>query len=224
MSVILACIAVFIIYTSDYYRADERAWEATQKEYVLAKGDGDYLVSRSENAKAGLIFYPGAKVETEAYLPLLCQIAAYDIDCFLVDMPFHLAFFGADAAESIIQNNKHIKEWYVAGHSLGGVMASQFASKNQDVVSGLILLASYPYKEFPLEKTLKVYGELDTSVAKKITYTENVYVIEGGNHAQFGNYGKQRGDAEAEISAEDQQAFTVAKINYFVDIVIRKGA
>ena len=30
------------------------------------------------------------------------------------------------------------------------------------------------------------------------------YVMEGGNHAQFGSYGKQLGDGAAEISAEDQ--------------------
>ena len=31
-------------------------------------------------------------------------------------------------------------------------------------------------------------------------------VIQGGNHAQFGNYGVQPGDGTATISAADQQA------------------
>ena len=35
------------------------------------------------------------------------------------------------------------------------------------------------------------------------------HVIEGGNHAQFGNYGEQKGDGKALISAEEQQAETV---------------
>ncbi|MBO4358664.1 MAG: alpha/beta hydrolase, partial [Erysipelotrichaceae bacterium] len=35
------------------------------------------------------------------------------------------------------------------------------------------------------------------------------YVIEGGNHAQFGNYGMQKGDGTASISAEYQQEQTV---------------
>ena len=34
------------------------------------------------------------------------------------------------------------------------------------------------------------------------------YVIEGGNHAQFGNYGKQKGDGEADISGVEQQRRT----------------
>ena len=40
----------------------------------------------------------------------------------------------------------------------------------------------------------------------KIDYTENVIEIEGGNHAQFGNYGPQEGDLPATISVEEQQA------------------
>ena len=33
-------------------------------------------------------------------------------------------------------------------------------------------------------------------------------MIEGGNHAQFGNYGPQSGDGEAAISAAEQQSQT----------------
>jgi hypothetical protein len=34
------------------------------------------------------------------------------------------------------------------------------------------------------------------------------YVIEGGNHAQFGNYGEQKGDGIASISHSEQQNLT----------------
>ena len=33
--------------------------------------------------------------------------------------------------------------------------------------------------------------------------------MEGGNHSQFGNYGEQKGDGKATISAEEQQRQTV---------------
>ena len=36
--------------------------------------------------------------------------------------------------------------------------------------------------------------------------------IPGGNHAQFGNYGVQDGDGEAEISAQVQQEVTAGMI------------
>ena len=37
-------------------------------------------------------------------------------------------------------------------------------------------------------------------------------VIQGGNHAQFGNYGEQFGDGTATISASEQQSQTVRAI------------
>ena len=54
------------------------------------------------------------------------------------------------------------------------------------------------------------------SVEDKIDYKENVVEIEGGNHAQFGNYGPQEGDLPATISAEEQQAQTVEAISDFI--------
>jgi len=40
-------------------------------------------------------------------------------------------------------------------------------------------------------------------------------VIAGGNHAQFGDYGPQKGDGAAEISGEAQQTATVDAVCTF---------
>lgn len=79
-------------------------------------------------------------------------------------------------------------------------MASQFAAGHRDQVDGLILLGAYLYGEYPSADTLTVYGSLNQSVEDKIDYTEHVVEIDGGNHAQFGSYGLQRGDPPAEIT------------------------
>lgn len=99
---------------------------------------------------------------------------------------------------------------------IGGAMASQFASEHPDKIDGLILLGAYIYGDYPDEKTLTVYGSLNQSVEDHIDYTENIVEIEGGNHAQFGNYGSQKGDLPATISAEEQQEQTVAAIDDFL--------
>ena len=44
----------------------------------------------------------------------------------------------------------------------------------------------------------------------------NEKIIEGGNHAQFGDYGEQKGDGKANITAEKQQALTAEAISSFV--------
>lgn len=93
---------------------------------------------------------------------------------------------------------------------------SQFASGHQDEIDGLILLGAYIYGDYPDEKTLTVYGSLNQSVEDHIDYTENIVEIEGGNHAQFGNYGPQKGDLPATISAAEQQAQTVDAISDFM--------
>ena len=72
------------------------------------------------------------------------------------------------------------------------------------------------YGDYPPEDTLTIYGSLNQSVEDKIDYTENIVEIEGGNHAQFGSYGLQRGDPPAEITPQEQQARTVEAISDFL--------
>lgn len=127
-----------------------------------------------------------------------------------------MAIFDSDAAENIMPLFPDIRHWYMAGHSMGGAMASQYASKHEAEVEGLILLGAYIYGDYPLENTLTIYGTLDGLAAEDIDYTTNTVPIEGGNHAQFGNYGPQKGDFTATISAQDQQKQTVVAIEDFL--------
>ena len=218
--IVLLVLAVltgaFFWYVSDYYPVDEIALEVlAQDSSITVQGDLTIL-SPSYPADTAVIFYPGAKVEAEAYLPLLEQIRQTGVTCILVHMPFRMAIFDANAAEEVMEQFPDIRHWYIAGHSMGGAMASRFAASHPDEVDGLILLGAYIYGDYPPEKTLTVYGSLNQSVEDHIDYTENVVEIEGGNHAQFGNYGPQKGDLPATISAEEQQARTVAAIEEFL--------
>ena len=207
----------FLIYASDYYRADDIANAAMQNKDLIQVEDNHIILSPKTPRDTAIIFYPGAKVEYFAYLPILEKIKeSSDITCILVKMPFNMAIFDANAAEDIIVQYPDIKNWYIAGHSMGGAMASDYASKHQDKVKGLILLGAYIYGDYPVENALTIYGSFNTSVAEKIHYTENIVVIEGGNHAQFGNYGKQKGDLDATISREEQQDIAVEAIKEFL--------
>lgn len=51
---------------------------------------------------------------------------------------------------------------------------------------------------------------------KKFSGKEKIVEIQGGNHAMFGNYGKQKGDPDGTISAEEQQKRTVEEIEIFI--------
>lgn len=217
--ILLAAIIIsggFFWYVSDYYRADEKALEVLKQDVDIIEQDNLTILSPPEPSDTAIIFYPGAKVEAEAYLPLLDQIRQTGITCILVHMPFHMAIFDPDAAENIIPLFPDIRHWYMAGHSMGGAMASQYASNPEAEVEGLILLGAYIYGDYPLENTLTIYGTLDGLAAEDIDYTTNTVPIEGGNHAQFGDYGPQKGDLPATISAQEQQSQTVKAIDEFI--------
>lgn len=217
LSLILVCTGAFFIYVSDYYRSDGVAAAAMKGEPSLRVQGNLTILEPSAPSETALIFYPGAKVENTAYLPILEKIKqSCGITCILVKMPFNMAVFDANAADKVIGQFPKIKNWYIGGHSMGGAMASDYASKHQDKVKGLILMGAYLYGDYPAENALTVYGTLNTSVAEKINYTANVVAIKGGNHAQFGNYGKQKGDPDAVISSEEQQNSTVLAIKEFL--------
>lgn len=217
----IACLMVFAVagaglYLSDYYRADEIAVAAMTGSKMETQGNLTILTPTAPS-DTGLIFYPGGKVEHTAYLPLLEQLRQQGITCVLVEMPFHLAVFAPDAAEQVFDRLPDITNWYIGGHSLGGAMAGSYASEHPDQVQGLVLLGAYLYGDYPVQCALTLYGSEDKVMNReKLTYTENVVEIPGGNHAQFGNYGVQKGDGTATITAAEQQAQAVSSIAAFM--------
>lgn len=214
--ILVLLAGAFFWYVSDYYRAEDTALAVMAQDSGITVQDNLTILSPSHPTDTAIIFYPGAKVEAEAYLPLLDQIRQLGVTCILVHMPFHMAIFDANAAENVIAQFSEYQHWYIAGHSMGGAMASKFASDHPDQVDGLILMGAYIYGNYPDEKTLTIYGSLNQSVEDHIDYTENIVEIAGGNHAQFGNYGPQKGDLPATITAEEQQKQTVEAIEAFL--------
>ncbi len=209
--IVLAIFAYGIYYVNDYYHADDDVTD-----YLNGSGNIDViktsnglLIDGPGNGTA-IIFYPGAKVEYTSYLPLLTQIANKDIDCFLVEMPFNLAILGKNSADDIMDEYDYTK-YYMAGHSLGGSMASKYINETNKS-DGLILLESYPTDSID-KPILSIYGSEDKVLnmekyneSKSLMDNLTEIVIKGANHAQVGNYGVQQGDGNATISCEKQQS------------------
>ena len=215
LAILLLAGGLFAIYVSDYYEADESVQTLLLREDI--EEDDDYVIlSNGSSSDEAPIFYPGRKVEYTAYLPILEQVhERTDLTIILVRMPFNLAVFDSNKADTIMAEFPSIKTWHIAGHSLGGAMASRYAADNPEIIGSLILLGAYNYGGYSPDDTLTIYGSLEESVADQIDYSQNVIVIEGGNHAQFGDYGEQDGDPVAEISREQQQSQAVDAIAEF---------
>jgi hypothetical protein len=175
----------------------------------------------SAPANTGFIFYPGGKVDYRSYAPLLYQIAAEGYLVVLVKMPLNLAVFGVERAKDVIAAYPDIQNWVIGGHSLGGSMAASFAYSNPDLVKGLVLWASYPATNNSLAdqniKVVSISGSQDgLATVDKIDASHTLLPpstswvkIDGGNHAQFGDYGPQPGDNTANIAASSQWQQTI---------------
>lgn len=229
---VLALVIGGIIYVRDAYPASEAAMallESPAEEIHLIVDEEDRMIFEPKDAVAGMIFYPGGKVEPESYVPLLTELAKEGILTVLVPMPANLAVLDVDAAEGVVEHFDAVEDWYMAGHSLGGSMAASYLAEqtDNDYFEGLVLLAAYSTEDFSSGEleVLSIYGDQD-KVLNKEKY-EKYYVnlpvdgtvekvIKGGNHAQFGDYGEQDGDGKAKISREEQIKQTVEAIKAFV--------
>ncbi|MCA0972340.1 alpha/beta hydrolase [Halobacillus litoralis] len=212
--VVLLLVAVigFYIWTQQTYQPSE---QLNQWVSDIEKSEGWVVFEPDEEPESGVILYPGAKVEPEAYGYLAEQLAEAGYLTGVPDVRLNLALTDSSKAEELIERYPHVDNWYVGGHSLGGVAAASFASK--DEAAGVIFLASYPTEGTSFADTdvpiLSIYGEKDgLTTPEKIEETEpylsdqtTLHQIDGGNHAQFGVYGEQKGDRAADISVKEQQ-------------------
>ena len=213
---LFAFAASFIwIFHSNGYKADAAAIDeycagmtsaVTEIDKGVAYGNG--------NEEYGFIFYPGGNVEYTAYAPLLRSLAENGVFCVTIKMPFDLAVFGENAADGISESYPEIERWYIGGHSLGGVIAAEYAAKHPQGFEGLIMLASYTTADLSGSglAVLSIYGSED-GVLNRRKYSESLdnlpsgyveRVIDGGCHAYFGMYGAQTGDGQPGITAAEQ--------------------
>ena len=228
VTLVAVTVAAFAVYVNDYYEAKLDAVQVMASTDKLSVSTvEDTIIYMPKNPKAGLIFYPGGKVEYISYIPLMEACASKGVACVLVEMPFNLAVFDVNAADGICEMYPEIGDWYIGGHSLGGSMAASYLSENEGAFEGLVLLGSYSTADLSESgvDVLSVYGSED-KVLNRDKYNENLsnlpedfteVVLDGGCHAYFGMYGEQEGDGIPAISNAEQIEKTADAIAELVD-------
>ena len=218
----------FVIWAETPLGPAPEALAALQSDSQVTVDQSDGFITftpTDQSPTTGFIFYPGGRVDARSYAAPLREIAARGFLVVLAPVRLNLAFFDINAAAPVFDAHPEIQHWAVGGHSLGGVAAALFA-KEYAQIEGLVFWASYPADESLKDSTIRVlsiYGTNDMAGAgafaeKDVLMPTSVeyVVIEGGNHAQFGDYGFQPGDNEATISRADQQAQTVDAVVQFL--------
>lgn len=228
LGIVAICISLLLIISLKSYKALDEANKYLETiESVSVVEYKDYYIFEGNDAKKGIIFYPGGLVNPEAYAPLMHELAELGYCCVLLDVAFNLAVLDINRADGIIEEHEHIEKWYLAGHSLGGTIAGIYLDKNEEMYEGLILLGSYITNDFSNTniKVLSIYGENDKVLNMK-NYQQNLsnlpkdyveVVIDGGCHSYFGMYGLQKGDGNPSITNDLQIKITVENISLFLE-------
>lgn len=214
--ILVLLFTVCLVYVQDYYRADAVAVAALESDANITVdelSDGS-IAFVPDDPKAGIIFYPGGKVEESAYAPLMQACAEKGFLCVLIKMPLRLAVLEPNAADGIQEQYGDLSQWYMAGHSLGGSMAASYIAEHKEEYAGLILLASYSTADLTDTdlRVLSIYGSEDgvlnrekyQSNYEKLPANTTEQVIEGGCHAGFAEYGEQEGDGAPTITYAQQ--------------------
>lgn len=203
-----------VIYMLDVYPAVE-AQEYSSGSFSVTPFDyGDGITAyEPAHIKGGIIFYPEAKVEHEAYNDLMISIASRGYICILVGMPLNQPALGRNAAMALEMRYPQVESWYMCGHGSGAKAAAAYAVKNTEIFDGVILLGGYSSHDLKGTglKAISVYGSEDKVISGAYARNRNKLpadlaelVIEGGCHSYFGSYDMHHGDGEPSVSRTEQ--------------------
>ena len=191
--------------------ASLEAW--TDERVSIESFDDSIVMTPVDDAsERGLVFIPGAKVDPLAYAATLVGVVEEGATVVITKPTLNLAFFDFRPLSDFTDLAPEVDDWFVGGHSLGGVRACQLAEGSD----GLVLFGSYcanDLSESGLAALSISASEDGLSTPEKIDESAHLLpadtifvVIEGGNHAGFGAYGPQPGDGQATIPDADIRA------------------
>lgn len=230
---VVTAVGVFIaLFLTTGYEADEYSVALLENPSSATKVTLHPRVIEIHDAtvaiRAEFVFYPGAKVDPVAYIPLASEIAAQGIRVWITVMPSDLAPLGARRFAKILPLLDRSIPVLLGGHDLGGGVAARFLSREPEAASGLVMVSAYPGRSTDLSHAnlpvLAINGtndqilDADRFALSRTLYPRGarLYEISGANHAGYGNYGQQRGDGVASITPARQQALVARLLGNFV--------
>jgi len=235
--ILIVCISCSYLPSDPEYLELDNYRETT--EYII-------LSAENPQTESAFLFLPGGFVDAHAYVSVMQKVADKGISVIIPKFSANLGMTELTKPSKIIEDMPAIKRWYTGGHSLGGIVAQISVFNHPELFEGLVFLGVYPAENYSLSdwtrNVLSIYSSNDgLSTVSKIESTKELlpeefnlspieildtlhlnepstlfYLIQGGNHSQFGNYGLQNNDHVADITREEQHATVSDAIVKFI--------
>lgn len=241
VAVVVVLVVGFLVYTNIVFEGDRaaslEAWRSNAVE-ISGTEDGSFVITPTTDATdVGMVFVPGAKVQPSAYLYKMSGIAeATGMTIVIAHPTLNLAFFDTRPLSTFTDDVPGVDRWFVGGHSLGGVRACQLAdaaasgdASGPPEVVGLMLFGSYCVDDLADSglAVVSFVGENDgvstpddiAARAGNLPGDTVTVVLEGANHASFGDYGVQPGDGVATVDSETVRVLIAEAAAEFVSDV-----
>lgn len=227
---VLAVIALAIWAKSGVMHAESEAWQSVLADPAITVEDhADAVVlhpAEKTTTSIGLVFYPGAKVDAEAYARRLSGIVAEGSATVVIVKPWlRLAIVDPRGLSTFTDYSPGTESWMVGGHSMGGVRACSAA----DNVDALVLFGSYCAADLSDDQlpVLSLAGSEDglstpkkvADAREKLPASATMVEISGASHSSFGDYGAQKGDGSLHIGDEQMNTTVTTELLDFAEEV-----
>lgn len=233
LKIFILVLAILTVLPFTTYLISYQPQADSQLAYEDAEEFNQHYGFIQDDATVGVIYYPGGLVHPKAYARFAKALAmSTQYSVFVTSPLFHLAITQISLADQVMSQHPSIDTWLIGGHSLGGTSAAFYTFEHVDEITGLFLLASYTTEQADFSSTdvsvLSIVGSEDLVLNQSTYVAHQQYlpvnhvevIIEGGNHSQFADYGRQRGDGVAFIDGLEQEALVVTALTTWVDQLI----
>lgn len=230
----LLAVGVGVVVRPPLMVGQDAAVQGAQARATLQTTPGTFLDIQPVDGQYDtlLVFYSGGLVRPQAYEWLGTALAGQGVRTVIPAFPLDLAVTGIGRADALIRQFGAGKRVILAGHSLGGAMAAQYARDHRAQLAGLILMGAYPAGNVSLRDlpgaplpVLSLLAEQDKVAAastvrdglNRLPTSARLTVIKGAVHAFFGRYGPQKGDGIPTVTRAEAEAQIVSELRGFLD-------
>jgi len=220
VSVFSVLVLALMLLLAGWYAVDGQPLPETERflggeEFTATQGaDGSWIFRPTTPGPAGIVIMHGALIKPQSYAGTAAYFARLGYTVFLPHGGFwRLPINAVDAVASQV-SDFGIDDWYLIGHSMGGLAALELLRLNSLEVRATALWgAGMPFDFTDIDAPLLfLWGDDDgilpadrfETVRANLPDDTRYFTIEGGNHRNFAMYSHQFFDNEGSLNWREQ--------------------